>query len=193
MTLMEQLKAELMDRGYSKQQCEAKVVMGVLEVLSHAEGKYFDLDRLKKEVDQLKHDKATLVIDIDNMRASILELTAEHREIIADLNEAAEARYKSTVDYIDQFFTVVRNCETPEGKDAMKKAQLFVDTVSVDTKYDNTAFIIGLAAILSNASDGGFALDELRKINPNIPRVRLEAKPGHLYKGRKSYGFVEYP
>ena len=50
----------------------------------------------------------------------------------------------------------------------MRAAQVFVNAVSVDTKYDNTAFIIGLAAILSKNGIG--AMDELKKINSKVFR-----------------------
>jgi hypothetical protein len=46
---------------------------------------------------------------------------------------------------------------------------MFVNTVSVETKYDNTAFIIGLAAILSNGRIN--PISELKKINKKLPDV----------------------
>ena len=51
----------------------------------------------------------------------------------------------------------------------MRIARMFVNMVDVDTKYDNTAYIIGLAAILSR---GGInAIGELKKINKKLPDV----------------------
>jgi hypothetical protein len=43
---------------------------------------------------------------------------------------------------------------------------MFVNSVNIDSKYDNTAFIVGLAAILSNGECG--AISELKKINPKL-------------------------
>ena len=48
---------------------------------------------------------------------------------------------------------------------------MFIDSVDVATKYDNTAYIIGLASILSNGSMDAIA--ELRKINNKLPDPRF--------------------
>ena len=69
---------------------------------------------------------------------------------------------------------VTENCDcdlmdNEEGRDTMRIAQMFVNMVDVDTKYDNTAYIIGLAAILSRG--GISAIDELKKINKKLPDV----------------------
>ena len=52
----------------------------------------------------------------------------------------------------------------------MRRAQMFVNSVDVETKYDNTAFIVALGAILSDGKIG--AIEELRKINPRMPGGR---------------------
>ena len=68
---------------------------------------------------------------------------------------------------VQKFEEGIRNCETAEARDMMKRVQFFVDAVDVDTKYDNTAYIIGLASILS---DGNLdAMTELKKINKKLP------------------------
>lgn len=45
----------------------------------------------------------------------------------------------------------------------MRRVQVFKNEVKIDTKYDNTAYIIALGAILSDGAIG--AIDELKKIN----------------------------
>ena len=73
---------------------------------------------------------------------------------------------RETEEYIKKFLDSIEKCETAEARDTMKTAQMFVNSVDVDTKYDNTAFIIGLASILSNGQING--IDELKKINKNM-------------------------
>ena len=65
-----------------------------------------------------------------------------------------------------EFNESLKNCETPEARDAMRAAQVFVNAVNVDSKYDNTAFIIGLSAILSKNGVG--PLETLKKMNPKL-------------------------
>ena len=66
--------------------------------------------------------------------------------------------------YIDKFFAALNECETPEGRDALKKAQMFVNSVNIKTVYDNTAYINGLAAILTKGESATVA-DGLEKID----------------------------
>ena len=70
-------------------------------------------------------------------------------------------------DYVENFFTALETCETDKGRDALRAAQMFVNSVTIDSKYDNTAFIIGLASILSQGNVG--PIEELKKINNKIP------------------------
>ena len=82
------------------------------------------------------------------------------------------------------FFQAVEECETLEGKDTLKKAQMFVNTVNLNTKYDNTAFIIGLASILAQGNVA--PIEELRKINPDVPRCYMESETSKVYFGENS-------
>lgn len=188
---LECLKAELLNRGYTKQQCESKVVLGVLEIVSGSQGRYGDLAELDKEIQDSRRENARLMRAIHTQAETLSELRAEKSAILKELNDAADKRYNDTMDYIEQFNTALLQCETPEARDQMKKAQMFVQSTSVDTKYDNTAFIIGLAAILSDNTQGSWALAELSKINTKLPRIGVEAESGFYAPKGKRWGVVD--
>ena len=104
---------------------------------------------------------------------------SELQQIIQMVDSVADKHYQETRNYIDVFLKAISDCETQEARDALRTAQMFINSVSVDTKYDNTAFIIGLASILSQGKTG--AIDELRKINPKIPKFGMKAEIGTKY------------
>ena len=79
------------------------------------------------------------------------------------------ANVQADKEYIANFYKALFDCDTEEGKDVMRTAQVFINSVNVKTVYDNTAFIIGLAAILSGGKVG--AIEELHKLNTKIPSV----------------------
>ena len=60
----------------------------------------------------------------------------------------------------------MEQAETPEARDRLRVAQAFINSVDIDTKYDNTAFIVGLSALLSGVQIN--PLKEIQKINPKI-------------------------
>lgn len=180
MTGIECLHEELMKRGYKKQQIiNLKIIPEMLDIVSNSNGMYQDLDTLQKDVNRLQREKKTLEDDLAVLRLSI-----------SDFEKRIEARYKLTEEYIEKFFNAIGSCETAEARDALKIAQMFVNTVDVDTKYDNTAFIIGLSAILSS---GALApVDELRKINKKIPSFKLvKDYNGHYSIKEVDYRFIE--
>ena len=191
MTGIECLKAELLKRGFNKAQADSKVVIGVLEILTESNGKYSDMDQLLKDIDILETKKANLQSNIYDIMNTCYTLRLEFDEIISKVKKYANSRYKETTDYIDTFFKALSECETPEARDSLKVAQTYINAVSIDTKYDNTAFIIGLASILSQYHTG--AIEQLRKINPKIPEIKIDATPtgNMIYSNRKIWQVTE--
>ena len=192
MTGLECLKNELLRRWYTKQQCDSKVVLGVLDIISDSPGKWSDLAALEKDIENSREESKRLWKDARHLENTVTALNLERDKILKELNEVADARYEGVMGYIEQFNAALSQCETPEARDQMKKAQMFVNTVSVDTKYDNTAYIIGLAAILANNTNGPWALGELHKINPKLPHLEVEAALGCEYGwDRKRWSIYE--
>lgn len=163
MTGIECLKEELRKLGCNKSQTESKVIPLVLGIVAGEPEKWVDIAEWKKEIEDDKRE-----IEIREARVAQEERTAKA------LLEKAQAVYKTTQDYIDAFYTTIQNGETPEGRDKLRKAQLFVNSVTVDTKYDNTAFIAGLAAVLAGEdpiSNG--PLKKLEQINRKLAPVAV--------------------
>jgi len=182
MTGLECLKKEMLAKGFTRQQTESKTVVGVLDILSCANGRYSDMDRLESEIKLLEERKNNLWETCREYESKADACKKDLEEITQAINKVSDKCYNQTVQYVNAFFEALNACETQEARDALKVAQTFINSVDVDTKYDNTAFIIGLASILSHGKIG--AIDELRKINKKIPKVEFECKPYVRYGGR---------
>lgn len=173
MTGLECLYEELQKRGYKKQQIvNLKIIPVLLDIISNSGGMYQELDTLQKDVNRLKREKKEAENELSILESSIssLEWNIQHK---------ADSCYKQAEEYISKFFDALNSCETPEARDALKTAQMFVNSVDVETKYDNTAFIIGLSAILTRGAVA--PVDELRKINKKIPEMHLTRNPVGYY------------
>lgn len=97
----------------------------------------------------------------------------EYKSEIAELEQRRssliDARVNEIIGYIEEFNKAIQECETPEARDRLKMLQMFVNTVKVDTKYDNTAFINGIASILSGVSA---SVDKLQKVTADEVSVK---------------------
>lgn len=160
MTGFDALREELKNRGCNSAQCESKVVGVVLDIVSNNKDLY---SKLQEEEQTETKRLREIENEIKFTRNKLRSIQFQCDKLMRDK--------EWMVDYIQRFNEALAECETPEGRDAMKRAQVFVNSVSVDTKYDNTAFIIGLSAILSEGKIG--SIQELKKINPKIPEVRI--------------------
>lgn len=153
MTGLELFKVEMRKRGLTENQINSKSVAVALDILSESSGTYLhikeaedELKELRRHIEFLKREQEHKRIDFDEMK----------KELYEERQEFAK--------YVEKFNNSMQNAETPETRDQMRKLQLFINTVDIDTKYDNTAFIAALGAILSS---GPSPLEELKKINPS--------------------------
>lgn len=163
MTGLDCLREEMMNRGLNKAQCNSKVAAVVLDIVANAGTKYQEMYEEEQEASkELRSIERHLKLLQDELSRIKRLLNKYERE----MDEAMERR-EHCEDYIDEFNKSLQECETAEGRDAMRTAQMFVNSVDVDTKYDNTAYIIGLASILSGGKVQ--AIQELRKINKKLP------------------------
>lgn len=154
MTILEEIRAEMRKRGATKQQAEAQWIPMVLEILTE-NTRYKDAEQLEEDIKWLETNKRQM----ESMKRHNEERWAEEKNELMRIKEETEH-------YIQMFLDGLSDCETEEGADRLRAAQIFVNSVNIDTKYDNTAYIIGLSAILSG---GAIApVEELRKINPKI-------------------------
>lgn len=164
MTGLDCLREELLAKGFNKQQVNSKILLGTLEVVANSQGKYTDLDRLEKDIEELKSEA-------EELKEAVRNLTYFRDTLKTQISEKIEMEYGPIQEYIDSFFEALKECETPEGRDALKAAQVFVNSCSVNTKYDNTAYIIALGSILSKG--GYYPMEELSKVNPTIRKYYL--------------------
>ncbi len=155
MTGLELLREELKKRGFNDHNVNGKLVAAVLDILSNTDHAYSDMVKAEQELDAVRL----------RVKRKSLEYTRREFELKQAEQDFKQARWE-VVQYIEKFNAALSECETAEGRDAMRRAQMFVNSVSVNSKYDNTAYIIGLASILTNGSIG--AIDELKKVNPKL-------------------------
>ena len=153
----EEVKTELMKRGLPKGSVESKYVPQVMDIVLGTD--YFV--KISEDEEEIKRQERR-VIDAKN-RANAEVWKAMHKANLDVANVQADK------EYIANFYKALFDCDTEEGKDVMRTAQVFINSVNVKTVYDNTAFIIGLAAILSGGKVG--AIEELHKLNTKIPSV----------------------
>lgn len=159
MTGLECLKEELIKRGYTKQQVSGKVVAGVLDILSKSNGEYTNLHEVSAEINEAEAKLKWF----EMRRASIEREIEEERKDVKKLQD-------KTQEYIDKFYEAINKCETEEGRDALRIAQMFVNSINIDTCYDNTAYIKGLALILSRGNIA--AMDMLERVEKNVREQR---------------------
>lgn len=141
------LKQKLREKGYTTSQVERKIVAGVLEIVSNEPGVYTDLYEARKELTRVSAEERQLREQIEQEYKDI------RKERIAFTDEKCEL-----YDYISAFNDALQKCETAEARDAMRTAQIFLNSIVVKSAYDNTAMINGLASILTHGNVTEIAL-----------------------------------
>ena len=168
MTGLELLKEEMLKRGASKTMVESKTAALVLDILS--EGKSYatrEYELVQRETDVALRERCAR----SNEAAYEARVKGDAERVLREA-ERKEKKCNELIQYIKEFLAGLNECETAEARDNMRIAQIFVNTANVNTKYDNTAFIIGLASILSGKKLNG--ITELKKINTKFAeRVSL--------------------
>ena len=167
MTGLEALQEEMLRRGCTMQQVKSKAVAVVLDILA----KTPDKSPFEREWD-LKHEQEELERKWVLYRTDKKYWEDESRRINEARSKLMEEQTKlrtkerELVDKIKaEFIAELEKCETSETRDRIRMAKLFQGLVDVDTKYDNTAYIIGLASILSGSDK---PMNELKKMNPKL-------------------------
>jgi len=168
MTGLECLHNELLKRGCNKMQLQSKVIPIILDIVANSGTKYQQIDGLQDEIKKLEKQR-------DDIRRQIAVEKANLEFMRGDINRIRKQEWFDAPEYVQEFYKALEDCETDSGRDALRCAQMFVNSVSVDTKYDNTAFIIGLSAILSGGRVA--PVKELHKINKRIPNPEYREFP----------------
>ncbi len=162
MTGMECLKEEMLKRGCTKTQTESKILAVVVDILAQTGTHYLQ----EWEANEwIKAERAEARADSRRAAEDREEAKLVRQQAYEELLSLSKHR-KDIEEYVQAFEESLKKCESAEGRDRMRCAQMFVQSVQIDSKYDNTAFIIGLSAILSGGQVA--AIETLRKINPKL-------------------------
>lgn len=149
--LLDEMKEELIKRGVS---ANAKCIPHVMDIMTQ-DDKYWDLARIDEEIEKKKNELKCL--------GSKLHLATIEYE---DRLKTSKAELDECVKYIEDWYENLCQCESAEGRDKMRAAQVFANTCNIKTCYDNTAFIVGLASILSGETMS--PIEAIRQINPRL-------------------------
>ena len=160
MTGLDALKTEMLSRGCSKAQIESKTVGIVLDIIANSGTLYQDLQAAEKRLTEIN------ILAEKAKNAATFARANLSREMVEF--EETKKRYQ---EYIENFNESLKNCETDAARDALRTAQAFINAVDINTKYDNTAFIVGLSGILSRNAIN--PVMELQKINPKAINEKM--------------------
>lgn len=154
MTLLEQIRYEMANRGATPQQMNAKWIPMVVEIVTQNKG-YEDEAKLEADLKFLRHE----IEHLETIKRNWREKVDHDRDELEKMKVGIE-------NYIKEWSQAFSECETEEGRDRLRTAQVFANSVQISTKYDNTAYIVGLSAILS----GGVIapIEEIKKINTKL-------------------------
>lgn len=163
MTGLDLLREEMKKRGCNDKQATSKAVAVVLDIISKSGNKFQDIQEAEKRLQDLNVE----IRDAEDRLERIRGIRRAEAKEKSDWFAEADAERKRLEEYVEDFKRGLFLCSTEEAADALRTAQFYVNNTNVVTKYDNTAYIVGLASILS-----GKKVDpdiELRKINVNLP------------------------
>ena len=160
------LREAMVARGCTKSQIESKVVGIILDILANSDTLYTDLQAAEAKMEYAREQEIKAKAEVESAIRRREAVQREINEMRAEFRGEKEVVKK----YIEKFERSLSECETPEGRDAMSKMEIFINNVNVETKYDNTAYIVGLSAILGNSPIS--PVDELKKINTKLPMFK---------------------
>lgn len=163
MTGREKIRAEMINRGCSKGLADSKSVDIALDIISESdEGVYVNireaeetLKRLRREIKNLEADKERLVKNY-----------LEHKEVLTNRLEKLKAKRLEDEAYLKEFSEKLLTCETAEARDTLRMLQTFRNSIEIKSMLDNTAYIIGMAAIIT-----GKKFDPVKEFR----KIKLEA------------------
>lgn len=160
---LECLQEELISRGIHPTTAQSRAIAVAVDIIANAGHENLDLWETKKRQGEIVAAAQNNVIKSEQRLKDIEAKIKKEEQTLQDVSR----KFEPMQEYIDAFYEALEECETDEGRDALKRAQLFANSVDIETKYDNTAFIVGLSAILSSGRVP--AIQTLKKINKRLP------------------------
>ena len=176
MTGLDCLREEMAKRGCTKSQIKSKTVGVVLDILSGTGTVNADCVAAEEKLESLRHRIKTLESNAGMLASQIRFLedrrSGAQRKFVREMQEYSE--------YIAAFNKSLEECETPEARDRLRAAQIFVNTVEIKTAYDNTAYINWLGALLAGNQVGGLA--QMKKLNPKLFEPSVDERLGATWE-----------
>lgn len=169
MNKLDTLREELRKRGFKEIQIKSKMVPTILDIMLNPENKYTaiwekeinETNKLIEIQEKIKKSEEYLKTLNDNT----CELSRKNAKTWA----AIEDRIEHMQMYINEFYKTIKMCDTDEGRDTMRKIQVYLDLVDNSRSGDNAAYINGLARILSQ---GRLEKDfEFKRVTRNPPYI----------------------
>lgn len=169
MTGLDVLKEQMRARGCKPSQTESKVVPIILDIIANNQGtEYSIIYDLNAEIERLKSKAACMLMEAQQLEKRL-------KEDRTDAIELSRTTWVDAPDYVREFNASLQMCETAEGRDALRRAQIFLNTAQENTAYDHTEIIRGLWVILANsdvAMTEALARSGLKKIPDKIEKKR---------------------
>ena len=150
MTGIELFRDEMRRRGCTEAQIKSKGVTTTLDIISNS-NMFSDLAETEEQLEKAKRQLAVLENNTRREKERLERIRCNQSEELERVDE-----------YIKNFNESLEKMETPEARDALKTAQLFINTIDVQTDQNNTAFISGLAMILCGVRGGEYP-EKLKK------------------------------
>lgn len=171
MTGMECFWEEMLKRGCTKAQIGSKAVAIALDIISQKPQMIFSMfqdaeervNTLESMEQELKHKIALLQLE-ESKQQGIIKRCKE------DAAEYVNKEWKREQEYIDSFYQALKNCETPEGRDRLKAAQIYANSIKPETLGEKQAYAYMLGALLAGVSGpeaGEFALRNVKPATNN--------------------------
>ena len=168
MTGIDCLRAEMERRGASKAQIESKTAVMVLDILTEANGKYSDLAKLEDDIQEYNSALEKKKSELENVLSEYLKASTQCNTAKAEAQKLIDKELCKVLEYIETFNKALEECETAEGRDAMRRAQVYVNSVNIKNDANNTYFIQGLAMVMA-----GYPLGNITKFEKStIPEPK---------------------
>lgn len=124
--LVYKLRAE----GFTDQQINSKVADAIISIWAEAP----ELLNVKDKIKEINKE-------IESHRFEQMRKEAKYEDMKAELADKAEE--------LNNFRKELEECTTEKAKDKLRLARFFIENTTVNNGYENTAYIRGLANILS--------------------------------------------
>jgi hypothetical protein len=181
MNKLDTLREELRKRHFKEIQIKSKLVPTILDIILNPDNKYTEIweeeinetNKLIEIQEKIRKSEENLKTLNDNTR----ELSRKNAETMLTI----EDRIGYMQAYINEFYKTIKTCDTDEGRDTMRKVQVYLDLV--DNSRSNDAYINGLARILSQGRlEKDFEFKRVTRTPPYISDVNDNQEHGKRTK-----------